>query len=547
MKAIFFIFCFIFSAADASPLRFHRGINLSCWFQTESAQQIQINKYTEKDLQNIKKLGCDVIRLPINLHSMTGNPPLYRLDPLFINFLDQVVNMTEKLKIHLILDNHSFNPAVNTNPDIDKILIPVWSQLARHYKDRSSFLYYEILNEPHGIADKRWYDIQQDVIQAIRAIDTKHMIIVGPAQWNSYAELAEMPLYAETNLIYTFHFYEPFVFTHQGAGWIDPSMASLAHVPFPYNEDAMPVCPPELRNTWIDTRLQQYHRNGTVEKIKKKIDIAAAFKNKHQVPLFCGELGVYKPNSNPRDRIHWYKTVRQYLEKKGIAWTSWDYQHEFGLFERNSDEMFAYDLNIPLVRALGFNIPPQHKYIRTPETTGFALYKDRLEKNIVSSTWIEKGIVNYYCQDNPYGGRFCIHWTGVNQYNHISFTFKPVKDLSLLVKKKYMLAFWVKGDTPQTKFDMRFVDTKTSEPGDHPWRMRVTIDDTYATWDGKWHHVKIPLKNFHEHGSWDNEKWYKACGSFDWTAVKHFKIDAAYYDLTNIQYWFDNIRIIKKN
>jgi endoglucanase len=67
---------------------FNRGVNLTEWFQVNSAQQIQFSKYTKQDFENIQSLGCDVVRLPINLHYMTNGAPDYTLDPIFLNFLD---------------------------------------------------------------------------------------------------------------------------------------------------------------------------------------------------------------------------------------------------------------------------------------------------------------------------------------------------------------------------------------------------------------------------------------------------------------------------
>jgi endoglucanase len=59
--------------------------------------------------------------LPINLHAMTSGAPDYTLDSLFLNFLDQTIGWSEELNIYLILDNHSFDPAVSTSPDIVNI------------------------------------------------------------------------------------------------------------------------------------------------------------------------------------------------------------------------------------------------------------------------------------------------------------------------------------------------------------------------------------------------------------------------------------------
>jgi endoglucanase len=300
-----------------------------------------------------------VIRLPINLHYMTDGTPDYNIDPLFFGFLDQAVGWAGKHHIHLLLDNHTFDPAVNTDPAIGPILIKVWTQMARHYKDSSKYIYYEILNEPHGIADQTWNQIQQTVIDAIRAEDSKHTIIVGPAGWNSYNNLAAMPHYTDTNLIYTFHFYDPFLFTHQGASWTDPSMVPVSGIPFPYNAEEMPQVPASLVGTWVGDAYGGYRFEGIESRVKQLLNIAINFRNARQVPLFCGEFGVYIPNSNNDDRAYWYNLVRNYLEENNIPWTIWDYTGGFGLFKKGSGEKFEYDLNAPLIEALGFTMPEQ--------------------------------------------------------------------------------------------------------------------------------------------------------------------------------------------
>ena len=214
-----FIFSSCPSRSSSQDLPFSRGVNLTGWFQVSNAEQIQFSKYTKLDFEQIKSLGCDAIRLPINLHYMTSGAPDYVIDPLFYRFLDEVVKWAGELNIHLILDNHTFDVTVNTDPKVGDVLEKVWTQMALHYKDSSDYIYYEILNEPHGISDYVWNTIQQQVIDAIRTVDTKHYIVVGPANWNSYNNLNEMPVFSDQKLIYTFHFYDPFVFTHQGASW----------------------------------------------------------------------------------------------------------------------------------------------------------------------------------------------------------------------------------------------------------------------------------------------------------------------------------------
>jgi endoglucanase len=534
------------SASWSEKLPFKRGVNLTNWLQSSSVRQIQFSKFTKQDFINIKSLGCDVIRLPINLHFMTNGEPDYSIDPLFYDFLDKIIDWAEELKLHLILDNHTFNPAANTDPNIGDILIPVWSQMAQHYKGRSNYIYYEILNEPHGISDQQWNIIQQKVIDAIRKVDKKHTIIVGPAGWNSYNNLRNMPVYEDDNLIYTFHFYDPFLFTHQGATWTSPSLAPLSGVPYPYDNIRMPDCPQELRNTWVQSSFSNYKNDGTIKHVRELIDIAVAFRDQLNVPLYCGEFGVYIPNSNKQERIQWYNLVRSYLEEKGIAWTTWDYTGGFGLFNQPTGNMFDYDLNVPLVKVLGFVAPLQKEFVLTADVNGFDLYRDYVGPNIIESSGSIGGLLDYYCQDKPASGEFCIHWTGVERYSNISFRFSPAKDLSILVKNGFVLDLQVRCSQPDAQFDVRFVDTKTGKPNDHPWRMRYTINGKNAVWDGRCNHLQIPLRVFSEHGAWDGA-WFNPIGEFDWSAIDRFEIVSEFSDLKGIHLYFDEICILDPN
>ncbi len=540
MKRLFTFMMLLISIAWGADAPFHRGVNLTGWLQTSNARQIQFTKFTKQDFINIKSLGCDVVRLPINLHYMTDGAPDYTIDPLFFFFLDRIIDWVEELDMHLLLDNHTFDPAQNTDPNVGDILIPVWTQMAEHYKNSTAQIYYEVLNEPHGISDSKWNTIQQEVVHAIRAVDSTHTIIIGPAGWNSYNNLKYMPEYEGGNLLYTFHFYDPFLFTHQGASWTNPSMGPLAGVPFPYDAARMPEFPDELRGTWIESAFNNYVHEGTIARVKELIDIAVDFKESRNVPIFCGEFGVYMRNSDNEDRVYWYNIVRQYFEEKNIPWTTWDYTGGFGLFEQGGSDLFDYDLNIPLVEALGLNAPPQKEFVLEPDSSGFDLYTDFIGPVINESSWAGGGFIDFYDDAEPVIGRYCIHWTNADQYNNIGFAFKPIKDLSVLESWDYALDFWVKCDDADAKIDIRFIDTKTDDPDDHPWRMRVTLDEN---WSGSWQHLQISLQEFTEHGSWD-DGWFEPRGDFDWAAVERFEIVAEHQNLKGVNFWFDNIRVV---
>jgi endoglucanase len=545
-KLILLTICLLMIQLSQAQVPFHRGVNLTGWFQASTARQIQFRKFTKKDFVEIKSLGCDVIRLPINLHGMTAGAPDYIIDPLLFSFLDSVVNWAEELQLYLLIDNHSFDPSSNTSPDINLTLNKVWPQLAEHYKNRSNYIMYEVLNEPHGITNQLWGSIQQQAIDAIRTKDTKHTIIVGPSGFNSYNDLAQMPIYSDNNLIYTFHFYDPFMFTHQGASWNTPSMVSLSGVPFPYNAAEMPACPTALLGSWVESALKNYPADGTVAKVKSLIDIAVNFKTAHNVNLFCGEFGVYIPNSDTADRVFWYKTVKDYLEEKSIPWTIWDYKGSFGLFEKGSQEFFESDLNIPLLKALDFTVPEQHSYMISADSVGFRIYDDYIEQGINEASYTT-GIIDYYSTQLPNNDQYCLYWSGGPQYTSVALDFVPNRDLSKLVSSGYALDMLVRGNVSDIKFDIRFLDTKTTDPTDHPWRMKTTLSATVVNWDKRWHHLHIPLSSFSEQGAWDNNTWYNPAGKFDWKAIDRLEIVSEYGSWDNKEIWFDNISITNQD
>lgn len=415
--------------------------------------------------------------------------------------------------------------------------------MAEHFKDRSEFLIYEIKNEPNGINESTWNTIQGRIIDAIRKVDTQHKIIVGPANWNSFHSLAAMPTYEDDNLIYTFHFYDPFVFTHQGASWVNPTMEPLGGVPFPYDATKMPGLPSPLNNTWVGSIYNSYSQDGTAEKVKALIDIAVRFREERNVPIFCGEFGVYIPNSDNEDRVRWYQLVSDYLEEKNISRTTWDYIGGFGVYEEGGS-LFEHDLNIPLLEALGFNTPPQTEFIIRPDTVGFPIYTDFIAAKISEAS---SGVnaLNYYSDNEPSEGDYAIHWTGSNQYTSIGLSFQPNKDLTYLVEQEYALELMVRTDDSNGKLDIRFVDSKLG-PTERPWRIRTTLDGSNLA-NGAWNRVYIPLKDFQEQGSWDNNMWFNPEGKFDWADIDRLEIVAEYGDMGAANWWFDKIRVVNEN
>jgi endoglucanase len=520
--------------AAAEP-PFSRGVNFSTWFEASSPRAIPFTRYTEQEFKNVKDMGVDVIRLPINLHSMTGGAPGYILDSLFLQFLDQAVDWAEQYQIYLILDNHSFDPVAPTAADIDKILIPVWTQLANRYKDRSEYVLYEILNEPHGISAQKWAEIQGNVVAAIRAVDPVHSIIVGGVDYNSIDKMFDVPSYNYANIIYTFHFYDPYLFTHQGETWgSPPNLRTLKGMPFPADAHALPQISAELMGTWVADSIRYSYRNdATVNALARQLDKAARFSQERgNVPLLCGEFGVFIPNSLPPDRLRWYQIVTILLDNRKIARTSWDYYGGFGIFKTGNGGSFESDLNVDIITAMGFTAPPQKpaEILRD----AFSIFDNYPDPMVDLLSW--DGNLDLYYKN---GDKFAISWGNANQYGSFFFNFKRDIDWEYLQANGYEVTFTAKANR-DANFDVRFVDRE--DASSIPWRIRKTVS---LPADGQWHTVHIPLSQMLEHGAWLNDKqeWRSPEGKFSWADVAMLAFVAEDNDLHGITVLFDTIRI----
>ena len=337
------------------PAPFEKGVNFTNWLEYRSAEQINADMFGRQDFINARKMGCDVIRLPIHFEKICHEEDGYLIPQKILNILDNVAAWCEEMQLYVIWDFHNDCSADSATPaDVDKILIPVWKQLATRYRDHSQYIVYEIMNEPHAIPIPLWNEIIERVFRVIREIDKKHWIIVGGADWNSTEAMKTLPDFKDDRVIYNFHYYDPHTFTHQGASWCH--MERVIGIPFPYDPARMP----ELPENPTEEELRRFHAypvEGTLEAVKSCFDQYVEFSRERNAPVLCGEFGCLWTVPN-EERVNWYRLVVGLLDERGIARTSWDYYASFGVFNktpRGVRPKFPEDLNRPLLAALGMN------------------------------------------------------------------------------------------------------------------------------------------------------------------------------------------------
>ncbi|MBK7979627.1 MAG: cellulase family glycosylhydrolase [Ignavibacteriae bacterium] len=508
---------------------FSKGVNLTNWFQVENSVQIDFTKFTKDDFKYLKSIGCDVVRIPINFQAMTDKNNNYNVDNYLLFLLDNVCDWAEELNLNIIIDNHPFRKDI-TNENYAEILTPIWKQLSKHFKDRSNLIYYEILNEPHGIDNSMWNKIQTNVVREIRKIDNAHTIIIGAAEFYSYDLLNSLELLNDENIIYTFHFYDPFLFTHQGSGWVNPSMDKIKNIPFPYSKSNLPNLDFSYKNTWIQNIYNRYNIEGSVVHIKNLLNKISQFGKSKNVKLFCGEFGVLNYSVNNSDRNFWYKIVSESLTNADIAWTVWDFNGDFGMFDHNQK------INKNLFESLSFS--PNEYRIVISNVNKIKIFSDFTEKGIKPIRSSDaKNLL--FSNTITAEGKYSIQWENPERYSNLSFDFLPNLDLDDFVNKA-ALVFSIKF-TNDSKIDVRLIDSKNNNRNDHSWRRRFTITSNDLN---KWQKIRIPLNQFEENGAFENGKWLMPENKFDWKDIDKLEFVAEHESLFGKTIYLDDIQIL---
>src|SRR5437868_10129938 len=165
-----------------------------------------------------------------------------------------------------------------------------------------------------------------------------------------------MEPFSDPNIIYNFHFYDPHIFTHQGATWPTNFQHYLSNVPYPSAPEnvrtaATQVPDPVNRQTVIRYGLDQWN----AARADAEIADVAAWGKHWKVALTCNEFGVFRGTASPTDRAMWLRDVRSALEKYGIGWTMWDYAGGFSVVNRKDGVTTPDEVTL---KALGLKVPP---------------------------------------------------------------------------------------------------------------------------------------------------------------------------------------------
>jgi endoglucanase len=295
----------------------------------------------ESYFQIIKQGGFDTVRVPVRWSSHVSDESPYAIDEAFAERIDWVLDQAQSQGLNVVINVHHYDELFES-PDAHKDrFIGIWKQIAGRYKDRPLSLYFEPLNEPHGnLTWSAWNDLLADTIAEIRKIDARRTLIIGTAEWGGIRGLSSLSVpEEEKNAIVTFHYYDPYLFTHQGAEWGGPEVGTVG-VTWP-GPPSSQIKPSEAAVSvpWAKRWFEEYNslppekNPAGAEQVIRDFEKASAWAREHNRPLWLGEFGAYS-KADMESRVKWTQFVRSVAEKRNISWAYWEFGAGFGVYDR---------------------------------------------------------------------------------------------------------------------------------------------------------------------------------------------------------------------
>ncbi len=323
------------------------GFNLGGWFSQvdciEEKDPLGFVGLTEhcrnfidqNELDLISDSGVNHLRLPVDYFNIV-DPETMNPNEEILELLDLAISRIRKRDLGLILDlhkcpGHDFHLGTKVDQDFFKnpqyrgSAKQVWSILADRYKMDSEIIF-EILNEPVAPSNAMWNEVQQEMHEFLRAKAPNNPILLASNRWNHPSNFSDLEPVNDSNVIYSFHMYEPLSFTHQNAPWsANPHLYQTTSYPGEYKAKK------GAKYDRMDMEWGYWDR----KKMKKFLEPVLDFRDRTNLTVSCNEFGVFLKASR-EGQLNWLIDLLDIFREYDIGYSYWNFKNlDFGLVSKN--------------------------------------------------------------------------------------------------------------------------------------------------------------------------------------------------------------------
>ena len=325
------------SPAYQTARRFQHGVNLGDYLEAGNNWGVKVSA---TEFAAMAREGFDHVRVPVAWHRYAGPAPDFTLSPEIFARVDFAVTNILANKMAAMINIHHFNELDQDPVAATAEFLALWRQIAAHYRDYPASLVFELDNEPHDKATTALMNpIYARAIAEIRPTNPQRTLVVEPGGWGGIDELNQLVLPPDNNVMVSVHCYDPFHFTHQGAGWVGEDNQQT-NIVFP-GPPAQPLVPDADRHPGPG-ELDWIHKYNTLPANQNpssplafagKLQYIHAWSDYYGRPVHLGEFGAYL-KADAVSRQNFYEAFRRTAEKEHIGWCIWDWSANFRYWDQ---------------------------------------------------------------------------------------------------------------------------------------------------------------------------------------------------------------------
>ncbi|MBQ8351820.1 MAG: cellulase family glycosylhydrolase [Clostridia bacterium] len=283
---------------------------------------------TEKDVAYIASLGMDHIRLGFDQIVVEETPGVLR--EAVMERIDAFLSWCEAYGLNVVLNLHKavgnycdvqYGAQLLDDEGLQAGFVDLWCRFEDRYANKPAVAF-ELLNEVLDVDPEKWNALAERTIRALRKKNPTRKIIIGSTCWNSADRLRHLKVYDDENIIYTFHMYAPFEFTHQRGVLQAPTCYYNRVMPYP--------CDIERYRDYARTVQGAKNPYPNYERMDARfvrdcLYPATVFIKEHpNAILWCGEFGTIR-HADIRWRENYMRDVITFLRDYEIPYCVWNY------------------------------------------------------------------------------------------------------------------------------------------------------------------------------------------------------------------------------
>ena len=189
--------------AFSQNARLGRGLNLGNALEAPNEGEWGVTLRSEY-FNWIKGAGFTSVRIPIRWSAHAAATSPYTIDANFLRRVDWAVSEALARNLAVVINMHHYEE-IMADPAGHKVrFLALWEQLAVHYRNHASGLFFELLNEPNAnLTPALWNQYLQEALALIRRTNPTRTIVVGPVFWYNPSALNSLELPAEDEHLIT--------------------------------------------------------------------------------------------------------------------------------------------------------------------------------------------------------------------------------------------------------------------------------------------------------------------------------------------------------